>query len=131
MQMFGDYHPPTDANSSMNGFITEQSRIYHVKPQPGVTEVINYYQPDLVPVASAMAEKFVLFDRLFASIPGASNLNRTYLTSGTSYGQGHHKGTFYHSSLPQTSIFQQLSEKNITWINYENTTKLGKSSFPK
>ena len=69
MQIFGEYHPPTDANSSMNGFITEQSRIHHLKNQPVATEVINYYKPDLVPVTSAMAENFVLFDRWFASVP--------------------------------------------------------------
>jgi phospholipase C len=130
MQIFGEYHPSTDANSSMNGFITEQNRIYHLKNKPVVTEVINYYNPDLVPVTNAMAENFVLFDRWFASVPGASNPNRAYLTSGTSYGQGQDKGLFYHSGLPQTSIFQQLSEKNVTWINYENTTNLGKSSSP-
>jgi phospholipase C len=130
MQIFGEYHPSTDANSSMNGFITEQNRIYHLKNKPVVTEVINYYNPDLVPVTSAMAENFVLFDRWFASVPGASNPNRAYLTSGTSYGQGQDKGLFYHSGLPQTSIFQQLSEKNVTWIKYENTTNLGKSGSP-
>lgn len=86
------------------------------------TEVINYYKPDLVPVTSAMAENFVLFDRWFASVPRSSNPNRSYLTSGTSYRQGHDKGAFYHSSLSQTSTFQQLSENNVTWVNYENTT---------
>lgn len=31
--------------------------------------------------------------------------------------------------LPQTSIFEQLTEHNITWINYQNTTGIGSASF--
>lgn len=31
--------------------------------------------------------------------------------------------------LPQTSIFEQLTEHNITWMNYQNTTGKGSASF--
>jgi phospholipase C len=69
-----------------------------------------------------MAENFVLFDRWFAAVPGPTNPNRAYLTSGTSHGHGTNDPDFDRSALPQRSIFEQLSANNISWINYSNTT---------
>ena len=43
-----------------------------------------------------------------------------YITSGTSYGHGRNNLTFNVFGLPQRSIFQQLDEANITWVNYYN-----------
>lgn len=90
MQVFGTYHPAANAKSSMSGFVTEQAYMYNLQhDMMEAAEVINYYQPDLVPVTEAMAENFVLFDRWFAAIPGPTNPNRGYLTSGTVYGKCH------------------------------------------
>ena len=50
--------------------------------------------------------------------------SRAYITSGASHGHGQNDIGFVISALPQRSIFQQLSENNVTWINYFN------SSFP-
>ncbi|KAJ5389391.1 uncharacterized protein N7496_000459 [Penicillium cataractarum] len=131
MQVFGTYHPGVNSKSAMSGFVTEQSYMYSLQDNMmEAAEVINYYKPELVPVTNAMAENYVLFDRWFAAIPGPTDPNRAYLTSGTSYGHGDNGEVFYNAGMPQKSIFQQLSEKNITWINYQNTTDIGPSSFP-
>lgn len=87
-----------------------------------VAEVINYYTPDHIPVFSTIAENFVLFDRWFASVPGPTNPNRAYITSGTSHGHGMNDDAFTDYALPQKSIFELLSDNNITWINYQNST---------
>lgn len=124
MQVFGKYHPGPDDKSTMNGFVYEQDTYYTLGGDlMEAAEVINYYTPDQVPVTNAIAENFVLFDRWFASIPGPTDPNRAYLTSGTSHGEGGNTDPFYDSTLPQKSIFQQLSENGITWANYENSTK--------
>jgi phospholipase C len=47
---------------------------------------------------------------------------RAYLTSGASHGHGQNDIAFEIFGLPQRSIFQQLSENNITWINYFNSS---------
>jgi hypothetical protein len=47
---------------------------------------------------------------------------RAYLTSGASNGHGKNDNAFNIFGLPQRSIFQQLSENNITWINYFNSS---------
>lgn len=71
---------------------------------------------------NSIAENFVLFDRWFAAVPGPTNPNRAYITSGTSHGHGKNDDAFNVYGLPQKSIFQALSEANITWTNYQNST---------
>ncbi|KAJ5594626.1 uncharacterized protein N7459_000834 [Penicillium hispanicum] len=130
LQVYGSYHPGRNANASMNGFVTEQTSKYSLEGNTmEAAEVINYYTPDLVPVTNAMAENYVLFDRWFASIPGPTDPNRAYLTSGTSQGHGTNDKAFYNSELTQKSIFELLSDHGISWINYQNTTDIGESSF--
>jgi phospholipase C len=106
----------------MRGFVTEQSVTYSTLNKTRAAEVINYYTPDQIRVFNTIAENFVLFDRWFAAVPGPTNPNRAYITSGTSAGHGRNDNAFEVYGLPQRSIFQQLSEANITWLNYQNST---------
>ncbi|RFU29585.1 hypothetical protein B7463_g6749, partial [Scytalidium lignicola] len=128
MQLFSSYHPDeslVDAGKqkqNMRGFITEQSISYNTLNETRAAEVLNYYTQDQVRVFASMAENFCLFDRWFASVPGPTNPNRAYLTSGTSHGHGSNDNSFLVYGLPQRSIFQQLTENNISWINYQNST---------
>ena len=71
-----------------------------------------------------MAENFVLFDRWFSSVPGPTNPNRAYITSGTSNGHGKNDKAFFQFALPQKSIFQVLTEKGISWINYQVSSQM-------
>lgn len=122
MQIYGRDHPSSDDAPDMRGFVTEQIRSYPDANKKRAAEVINYYTPEHIPVFNAMAENFVLFDRWFASVPGPTNPNRAYLTSGTSHGHGENDNDFLTSSLPQKSVFEQLSDAGISWINYSNTS---------
>ncbi|KAK9240058.1 phosphoesterase [Lipomyces kononenkoae] len=128
MQLLSTYHPNETLVDSgieyetMKGFVTEQSSTYKTVNLTQAAEVINYYAQDHVRVFAAMAENFVLFDRWFAAVPGPTNPNRAYLTSGTSHGHGRNDAAFNVAALPQRSIFQQLSENGIEWINYQNST---------
>ena len=88
-----------------------------------LAEVMNFYTQDQIRDFATMAENFVLFDRWFCSIPGPTNPNRAYVTSGTSHGHGRNDAAFNHFGLPQKSIFQQLDEAGISWINYEVSSK--------
>jgi phospholipase C len=104
-------------------FITEQSVTYNTTNQTRVAEVINVYNPIQTRVFATMAENFVLFDRWFCSVPGPTNPNRAYITSGTSHGHGKNDEDFLIFALPQKSIFQALDEMGITWINYQVNSK--------
>ncbi|KAL2859578.1 phosphoesterase family-domain-containing protein [Aspergillus pseudodeflectus] len=123
-QVYGTDHPDLSIHTpSMQGFVTEQMRAHGITSDLSrAAEVINYYTPEHVPVFNALAENFLLFDRWFASVPGPTNPNRAYLTSGTSHGHGFNDPGFDVSALPQLSIFEQLSAANISWINYSNAT---------
>ena len=107
---------------NMRGFVTEQSVTFKTLNKTRAAEAINYYTPDQIRVFGSMAENFVLFDRWFAAVPGPTNPNRAYLTSGTSHGHGKNDNEFNVYGLPQRSIFQQLSEYGISWMNYQNST---------
>ncbi|CAG8418921.1 unnamed protein product [Penicillium salamii] len=130
MQVFGTYHPVSGAKASMDGFISEQRASYPKDDLNRAAEAINYFTPDHIPVFNAIAQNFVLFDRWFAAVPGPTNPNRAYLTSGTSHGHGKNDDDFMTSALPQKSIFEQLSDKGITWKNYENSTKSDPAFLP-
>ncbi|PMD31909.1 phosphoesterase [Hyaloscypha variabilis F] len=128
MQIFSTWHPDEAAadagtlRENMRGFVTEQSYTFSTLNKTRAAEAINYYTPDQIRVFNEMAENFVLFDRWFASVPGPTNPNRAYITSGTSHGHGENDNAFNVYGLPQRSIFQQLSEAGISWMNYQNST---------
>ncbi|KAH8776807.1 phosphoesterase [Hyaloscypha sp. PMI_1271] len=128
IQLFSTWHPDEAVvgaghqRENMRGFVTEQSYTYKTLNKTRAAEAINYYTPDQVRVFNQMAENFVLFDRWFAAVPGPTNPNRAYLTSGTSHGHGKNDNAFNVYGLPQRSIFQQLSEAGISWMNYQNST---------
>ena len=128
LQLYSTYHPDEKAveegkeKTTMMGFVSEQVSAYKTANVTRAVEAINYYSQDHFPVLASMAENFVLFDRWFAAVPGPTNPNRAYLTSGTSNGHGRNDQAFNVARLPQRSIFQQLSEKGISWIKYSNTT---------
>ncbi|KAL4972033.1 phosphoesterase family-domain-containing protein [Aspergillus desertorum] len=123
-QVYGTDHPDLSIHKpTMQGFVSEQIRAHGINGDlKRAAEVINYYTPEHIPIFNALAQNYILFDRWFASVPGPTNPNRAYLTSGTSHGHGWNDPFFDHSSLPQVSVFQQLTEANISWINYSNTT---------
>ncbi|KAI9370409.1 phosphoesterase [Aspergillus egyptiacus] len=123
-QIYGTYHPHSSIHApTMQGFVTEQIRAHGIHGDLArAAEVINYYTPEHVPVFNALASNYLLFDQWFASVPGPTNPNRAYLTSGTSHGHGTNDPGFDASSLPQKSIFEQLSAAGISWINYSNAT---------
>ncbi len=127
-QLFSTYHPDEAAvkagkqAETMQGFVTEQESTFQITNITQAAEALNFYAEDHVRVFADMAENFVLFDRWFAAVPGPTNPNRAYLTSGTSHGHGRNDNAFNIAAIPQKSIFQQLSEAGISWINYSNTT---------
>ncbi|ORZ16986.1 phosphoesterase family-domain-containing protein [Absidia repens] len=100
LQLFSDANPDEKLiksgklNATMQGFITEQELAYGTNNLTRASEVINYYSTKHIPVFSAMAENFVLFDRWFCDVSGPTNPNRAYITSGTSNGHGSNDKSF-------------------------------------
>lgn len=71
LQLYGTANPNEAAiksgklKAAMNGFITEQEISYKTTNLTRVSQAINYYTPEHIPVFNNLAENFVLFDRWF------------------------------------------------------------------
>jgi phospholipase C len=70
-----------------------------------------------------MAENFCLFDEWFAAVPGLKQLQKSIPHVGDipRLLQQRNFGTSS-PALPQRSVFQQLTENGMSWINYSNRT---------
>ncbi|KAF9233990.1 phosphoesterase [Melanogaster broomeanus] len=128
-ELFSSYHPDESGNpaqvqkaETMLGFVVTEEVTYHTYNVTSASESINYLSEEMIPVFRTMAENYVLFDRWFCDVPGPTDPNRAYMTSGTSHGHGKNDNAFNVFGLPQRSIFQQLDENNVTWINYYNSS---------
>ncbi|KAG6375750.1 phosphoesterase family-domain-containing protein [Boletus reticuloceps] len=128
-QLFSTYHPNesgppeiVEEKERMLGFVIEHEITHRTYNLTRAADVMQYLPEEMMPVYRTMAENYVLFDNWFCDVPGPTNPNRAYMTSGTSHGHGRNDLTFHIFGLPQRSIFQQLDEANITWINYYNSS---------
>ncbi|KAF8484402.1 phosphoesterase family-domain-containing protein [Gautieria morchelliformis] len=134
MEVFSTFHPsPQDqltlSKENMMGFLEAQQITFGTTNITRASESINFYNQNDIPVLRTLAENFVLFDKWFCAVPGPTDPNRAYITSGTSHGHGQNDVAFSTAALPQRSVFQQLSEANITWINYSNASFAPDSLF--
>jgi phospholipase C len=73
----------------MNGFIQDNIEAHHSQSDPTRSQkFIAGLDVSLVQYTYELARNFVLFDRFFGSVPGPTNPNRAFATSGTSHGFG-------------------------------------------
>jgi phospholipase C len=86
-----------------------------------IQEAMGYYQEGIFPSLHTIAKNFMVCDNWYGSVPGPTWPNRLFLLSGTSLGHvdmpGSPKDTQFHN-YDQTSIFDLLSEKDISWKVY-------------
>jgi phospholipase C len=121
-KVFGDNNTAAGdfSEAGMFGFVE-----YEHKHHSDSCSVMSGFSPDHVPVASALAEEFVLMDRFFAAHPGPTWPNRMFTLSGTSAGSTE-TGSWYKNQVgslfPQRTIFDQVQEAGLTWRNYYNDT---------
>jgi len=94
----------------MDGFVEHEAK------QLPPSDVINMFEPTRVPVISALATEFALFDRWFASVPGPTHPNRLYALTATSHGTINNDVPT--EGLPQEMFFDKLDEVNATWGLY-------------
>jgi phospholipase C len=124
MEIFSTFHPNSSSKENMQGFVFEQASTFKTTNISRASEAIEFYNENNIPTLKTLSEEFVLFDEWFCAVPGPTDPNRAYITAGTSHGHGMNDNDFTISGIPVRSIFQELSEKNRTWINYSN------ASFP-
>jgi phospholipase C len=88
----------------MNGFVKsyyqERKDVNHSR------RIMYYFPPDKLPVLTALARNFAVFNGWFSSIPGPTLCNRAFAHYGTSFGQVS-MDVFYYHSEPQ-SVYERL-----------------------
>ena len=87
LQIFGGVTTAQNPNrqANMQGFVksyfNQQFNVAHSH------NIVNYFTPDKLPVLTALATNFAVYNRWFSSIPGPTLCNRAFAHYGTSFGQ--------------------------------------------
>ncbi|HEX3701912.1 MAG TPA: alkaline phosphatase family protein [Vicinamibacterales bacterium] len=103
LQIFGGNMAP-DRVPTMDGFVKsyfgERKDVSHSR------QIMYYFPPDKLPVLTALAREFALFNGWFSSIPGPTLCNRTFAHYGTSF--GHVDMNVFYPNTVYKSVYQRL-----------------------
>ncbi|GAD93287.1 phosphatidylglycerol specific phospholipase [Paecilomyces variotii No. 5] len=126
-EIYRTWNPTKDDVPNMNGFIERQSEKYSQTPGEA-SFVIKAYDSKKTQTLIEIAQNFAFFDSYHAEHPGPTNPNRQFATSGSTCGfvdNGDWQASGWFNNVTGTtcavSIFEALSNKNISWKNYYET----------
>ena len=103
LQIFnGNNASPRVAN--MQGFIN--SYFQQRRDTAHSQKIMYYFTPDKLPVLTALATEFAVFNRWFSSIPGPTICNRAFAHYGTSF--GHVTMDLFYINTIYKSIYQRM-----------------------
>jgi phospholipase C len=95
----------TNGKPTMGGFV--KSYYQERKDVEHSRKIMYYFAPEKLPVLTALARNFALFNGWFSSIPGPTLCNRAFAHYGTSFGQVSMDVFYYHKE--PLSIYQRLN----------------------
>lgn len=119
-QVFGLGMPFEDP-PPMSGFATNAESL-----TPGMsTNVMSAFRPEVVPVTTALAMEYTVFDRWFASVPSSTQPNRLFVHSATSHGLMANQEGILAAGLPQRTIMEDVADAGLTFgVYYQNLPTL-------
>lgn len=134
MQLFGNRNGPTDPSQvpsqvppqvPMKGFVIDyvenfKSLTGKLPTNAQMAEVMGCFSPDAVPVISTLARSFAVFDHWFCDVPTQTIANRSFFHSAQSNGFVNNNNPWETENIAPT-IFNRISEKNLTWGVYYYT----------
>lgn len=105
----------------MSGFATNAE-----KTHPGMSKnVMRAFRPEVVPVTTALAMEYTVFDRWFASVPSSTQPNRFFVHSATSHGLMANNEDTLAAGLPQRTIMEDVADAGLTFgVYYQNLPTL-------
>jgi phospholipase C len=115
------------AGTPNTGFVEDYSVSYPMLTAAGRAEIMKYHALGMVPALHSLAQNFTVCDHWFSSVPGPTWTNRLFLMSGTSLGRVDMPNGLMDLNFhwyDQTTIFDRLNEKSITWAVYHGDTPL-------
>lgn len=119
-QCFGPQAPCPNPQWPMQGFVID----YATTKPSDVTQMMQSYTPDQLPVLSTLARSYAISDAWFCSVPSETVPNRAFLHSGTSNGEvvnGELGGDVPDPvDFDAPTIFNALSDKGLGWNVYSD-----------
>jgi phospholipase C len=106
--------PPHAAN--MKGFLRNYAVQKDKPADPAI--IMNSLTPKTLPVLSALAHNYAVFDHWFASIPTQTFCNRSFVHAGTSSGYVNNGGGGHCFVNDTTTIFDLLESAGKSWNIY-------------
>jgi len=124
-EMVPPYNAPSDGRRpTMDGFVADYISFLTVElgRQPVYDEyrqIMTGYSPEQVPVLSALARGFGVFDHWFSEVPSQTMANRSFWTAATSSGfvVNRPMTNFIRHNRAET-IFDRLEQHGRTWKIY-------------
>jgi phospholipase C len=123
-EIYRTWTPSKDDTPNMGGFIERQSDKYSQSPGDA-SFVIKAYDAGKGSTLTTLAQNYAFWDTYHAEHPGPTNPNRMFATSGSTCGYVDNtdtQATGWFANVTgttcATSIFESLSNNNISWKNY-------------
>jgi len=122
--------PAAGATPTMDGFVTDYISTFagEVGRQPTYEEyahIMTGYTPEQVPVLSAIARDFGVFDHWFSEVPSQTFMNRSFWTAATSSGLVvNNPARKWFTENDAETIFERLEQHGKTWKVYVETMPL-------
>lgn len=113
-QIYGSMERVSLTTPTMDGFVAQAESV-----MPGLSKrVMSAFRPEVVPVTTALAMNFAIFDRWFSSVPSSTQPNRFFVHSTTSNGLlSNDKGTLL-KGMPQRTIYEDVYEAGLSFGVY-------------
>jgi phospholipase C len=116
--------PPAGAVPTMDGFVTDYISTFTAETgrQPTYAEyaeIMTGFTPEQVPVLSAIARDFGVFDHWFCEVPSQTFMNRSFWTAATSSGIVVNSPVkkWFETNDTET-IFERIEQRGKTWKVY-------------
>lgn len=125
--------PPAGAAPTMDGFVTDYINNFVAthgrEPRPEEYAVVmGGFSPEMLPVTSALARGFGVYDAWFCGVPSQTFCNRSFFNASTSSGFVTNDGgsdgdlKWEHNRAP--TIFNRLEEAGIPWAVYFDESQI-------
>ncbi len=125
--------PPAGTTPTMDGFVTDYASSFQVsegrEPTFGEASVImGSFSPEMLPVTSALARGFAVYDAWFCGVPSQTFCNRSFFNASTSSGFVTNNGgtdgylKWAHNHAP--TIFNRLHDAGVPWAVYYDESQV-------
>lgn len=113
-QIYGSMERVNLTTATMDGFVAQAESV-----MPGLSKrVMSAFRPEVVPVTTALAMNFAVFDRWFSSVPSSTQPNRLFVHSTTSNGLLSNNEVILLKGMPQRTIYEDVDDAGLSFGVY-------------